>query len=167
MKPHPSNSTRRRSGRRVSLVLTITVTVCVSLLAALAIAASPAPSPDVIDVNVVPLVTGPGEPVTVEASVHNPLESDADFSVAVLVDDVPEQEQTVRLPAGATRTVRFIVTRSEPGPHVVRVGTQATTFQVLSPQIVVEYGEPVGPGVASSDAIVGSTRAPAKPSAGS
>ncbi len=122
----------------MSLVLTFIAAVCVSLLATLAIAASPAPLPEVIDVIVVPPVTGPGEPVTVEANVHNPLEGDADFSVVVLVDDVPEQEQTVRLPAGATRTLRFTVIRSEPGAHVVRVGTQATTFQVLSPQIIVQ-----------------------------
>ena len=92
---------------------------------------------EIIDVSVTSLAVSPGEPVRVEANVHNPTDEEAEFGVALLVDEVTEEERLVRLPAGATRTLRFTVVRSEPGVHVVRVGPHAATFQVLSARFLV------------------------------
>ena len=119
------------------LVLGILVTGYALLALALASAASLAPSLEVIDVTVTSLAVSPGEPVMVEANVHNPSDQEAEFSVVLLVDEVPEEERLVRLPAGAIQTLRFTVVRSEPGAHAVRVGPHAATFQVLSAQFLV------------------------------
>ena len=132
-----SGAMRGWSGQRALLVLGLLIVGHALLATVLASAASPAPALEIIDVSVAPLAVGPGEPVTVETNVHNPSNQEAEFGIVLLVDEVPEEEQAVSLPARATRTLRFTVVRAEPGPHVVRVGPHAATFQVLSAQFVI------------------------------
>ncbi|MFH1140613.1 MAG: hypothetical protein V1724_02850 [Chloroflexota bacterium] len=132
-----SNAIRGQRGRWSMALLVLGVLSCALLLLVQAWADSFLPSLEVEDVSVAPSVTSPGEPVRVEANVHNPSAQEAEFEVVLRVDDLTEEERAVRLPAGATQTLRFTVVRSEPGAHVVRVGSQAATFQVLSPQFVV------------------------------
>ena len=122
---------------KASLVLGILAISYALLALAVTSAASPAPSFEVVDVSVTSLAVSPGEPVRVEANVHNPSDQEAEFSVVLLVGEVPEEERLVRLPAGATQTLRFTVVRSEPGAHAVRVGPHAATFQVLSARFLV------------------------------
>ncbi len=111
------------------------------------------PSPEVLEISVASAVVNPGEPVEVSATIRNPFAEETEFHVALLVDEVPEKEQEVRLPGGATRVLKFSVVRSEPGAHLVRLGPQAITFQVLAARFlvhdvhitpaVVAVGEPV------------------------
>ncbi|MDO8750651.1 MAG: hypothetical protein Q7K03_05855 [Dehalococcoidia bacterium] len=132
-----SNAIRGQRGRWSMALLALGVLSCALLLLGQAEADSFLPSLEVEDVSVAPSVTSPGEPVQVEANVHNPSAQEAQFEVVLRVDDLSEEVRAVRLPAGATQTLRFTVVRSEPGAHVARVGSQAATFQVLSPQFVV------------------------------
>ena len=89
---------------------------------------------DVLDVLATPDAVNPGEPVAIRSTVRNPLDHESEFAIALLVDDSLEEERTVRLPAGATRVLKFWVARSEPGGHVVRQGAETATFQVLPTQ---------------------------------
>ena len=135
------------------LVLGILVIVHMMLAIVQVSAALSAPALEVVDVSVTSLAVSPGEPVTVEANVHNASDQEAEFTVVFIVDEIPEEERVVRLPAGATRTLRFTVVRSEPGAHVVRVGTHAATFQVLAAQFVVRELSANPPVVAPGDPV--------------
>ncbi len=134
---NPSNATRCQIWRRGTALLVLGMWSVALLFLGQADADSFLPSLEVESLSVAPSVTSPGEPVRVEATVHNPSDQEAEFEVVLRVDDLTEEERLVGLPAGASQTVRFTVVRSEPGAHVARVGSQAVTFQVLSPQFVV------------------------------
>ena len=124
------------------------------LTMAIVSAASPLPSLEIIDVSVPSLAVNPGEPLQVEANVLNTSDQDAEFSVILLVDEVPEEERLVHMPAGATRTLRFHVVRSEPGVHAVRVGPHTATFQVLSAQFLLQDLSVDPPVVVPGDPII-------------
>ncbi|MBI4199000.1 MAG: hypothetical protein HY535_00805 [Chloroflexi bacterium] len=109
--------------------------------------------PEVLGVVVMSLAVNPGEPVPVEVTVQNPLTREVEFGIALLVDEVPQEERRVRLPGQASRTLRFAVTRSQPGVHVVRLGPHAATFQVLSADVQVRELSVV-PGVAAPGEVV-------------
>ena len=90
---------------------------------------------EVLDVLATPNAVNPGEPVAVRSTVRNPLDHESEFSIALLLDDSLEEERTVRLlPAGATRVLKFSVSSSEPGGHLVRQGAETAAFQVLPAQ---------------------------------
>ena len=110
-------------------------------------------SPEVLDISVASAAVNPGEPVLVRTTILNPFPQEMEFPITLLVDEVPEEERVTLLPGEATRIVNFIVVRSEPGVHIARLGDQAISFLVLSPQLtmrdlqvappVVAAGEPV------------------------
>ena len=118
-------------------LLGLLVTGHILLGAALGFAASPAPTLEVVDVSVAPLAVSPGEPVTVVAEVANPSNQSTEFTVVLLVDEIPEEQREVALPGGARRSLRFSVVRAQPGAHVVRIGPHAASFQVFSAQFAV------------------------------
>lgn len=120
----------RLAGRWLFLSLLASL-VFAALAPAMASAQEPV-QPQVLSLTLGALAASPGEPVRVEARVRNPSNKGEEFTLLLFVDDAPQESRVVRLPPGAIRTVRFTVVRAQPGTHVVRLGPQAASFQVLS-----------------------------------
>ncbi|MBI4311649.1 MAG: VanZ family protein [Chloroflexi bacterium] len=109
--------------------------------------------PEVMGISLRSPEVSPGEPVRVEAQVRNPSSDTKQFTFVLFVDEAPQEARVASLPPQATRTLRFSVTRAQPGAHVVRLGPRAAAFQVASPEfllrdlaispLVVGPGEPV------------------------
>jgi hypothetical protein len=141
----------RLAGRWLFLSLLVSL-VFASLAPAMA-SAQELVQPQVLSLTLGSLAASPGEPVRVEARVRNPSGKTEEFTLILFVDEAPQETRVVRLPPEAVRTLRFTVVRAQPGGHVVRLGPQADTFQVLAPNfllrdlvvspLVVGPGDPV------------------------
>ncbi|MBI4339448.1 MAG: hypothetical protein HY680_05795 [Chloroflexi bacterium] len=108
---------------------------------------------EVLDISLGSLVANPGDPVRVEAKVRNPGEAEAQLNVVVYLDEAPVGARVITLPSGAVQTLRFSVMSEQPGAHVVRIGPQAATYQVLAPEIRLR-GLTVSPGLVAPGELV-------------
>ncbi len=148
---------QRLRRRRVSMALLIAASVLLVLgppLAANEAYAQQIPvQPEVQSLTVGSRVANPGEPVEVVAEVRNPAGESASLTLVLFMDEAPIDARVITLPAGAVQLVRFHVVQAIPGAHVVRLGPQAVTYVVVSPQFqlqdlvvrpqVVSPGDPI------------------------
>ncbi|MBI4201556.1 MAG: VanZ family protein [Chloroflexi bacterium] len=109
--------------------------------------------PEVLSLTLGVPLANPGEPVPLIAQIRNPSDKGQQFTLVLFVDETPVDTRVVTVQARATRTLRFSVVRAQPGTHVVRLGAQATTFQVVLPQFRLQRLV-ISPQVVSPGAVV-------------
>lgn len=85
----------------------------------------------VSELRITPEQTTPGVPAHVEFTVSNPSGDTRQTSLALLVEEQPEDERALALPAGASQVLEFWVARSDPGSYTLRVEESAKAFRVV------------------------------------
>lgn len=83
-----------------------------------------------------PLQVLPGQEVTVSGNVCNQGEERGSATVALMVNGVAEQSQSVGVSGGSCQQVVFRVSRAVPGTYQVAIDGMTGTFSVLAPRTV-------------------------------
>ncbi len=106
-----------------------------------------------MNLQVTPPTTLVGEPVTASFNVTNIGGETGTYLAKLTLDGVQYQAQTVKLSAGETKTVEFVVTGSSGGLHVVGIGSLQESFSLTDKVAVsnlaanvtlAQVGEPIG-----------------------
>jgi len=71
-----------------------------------------------------------GEKVTVSVAVSNTGGKEGNYSVALMVNGIKDQEKSVTIPAGGQQTVTFEIIKDQPGNYNVTIGTLNGIFTV-------------------------------------
>jgi len=71
-----------------------------------------------------------GESVNASVVVTNTGDLEGDYPVVLMVDGASEETKTVTMAGGASETVIFSVSRSDPGVYAIEIGDLTTTFVV-------------------------------------
>ncbi|MFC2045706.1 hypothetical protein ACFLUH_03405 [Chloroflexota bacterium] len=112
------------------------ISLNILIMAALLLIAIPATSCtselEITSFEVSPSVCFPGEEVTVSATLVNNDDSQGNYMVRLLVDNVLEGTQTMALTPGLSQPLSFALTRTQPGSYSVRIGNIKSTLLVLS-----------------------------------
>ena len=80
-----------------------------------------------------PAEIAPGESVTASVVVTNSGDLEGDYPVMIRVNGAHEETRLVTLPGGASQTIAFSVSPSDPGTYTVETGALTTTFAVKKP----------------------------------
>jgi hypothetical protein len=84
----------------------------------------------ITDFKISPLSVKPGELVTITAQVLNSDKSAGTFKVIVLVNNLPEIEQSISLGTGKTQKLIYTLSRENPGIYTVSISDRNGSFTV-------------------------------------
>jgi len=104
----------------------------------------PPPPPaafSVSNLSVEPAEIGPEESVTISVSVLNYGGKSGSYKVILKINDVAEQDETVSITNGASKTVTFIVSKAGEGTYSVDVNGLTGSFSVVVEEEVIEEEE--------------------------
>lgn len=106
------------------------------------------------DLEIDPVVVSPGEGIVITANVTNDSKTNKDYNAQLVINNIVEGEQVVTIPAGETRTLKFVGTKLIPGAYVVNLDNLSAQFLVLGPsepiQTASELGDEPSPSAPSS-----------------
>jgi len=109
--------------------------ICLTALIAMAIflqacAAEATSDFEVVSLDVAPAQVVPDEKVTVRAEVKNDSDEATKYNVPLMVNGVAESRRSLALAPGASETVEFSLSRSEPGAYEIAIGQRKATILV-------------------------------------
>jgi hypothetical protein len=84
----------------------------------------------ITDLKISPASAKPGEPVIITAQILNTDKNAGIFKVMVLVNNLPEIEQTVSLGAGKTQKLVYSLTRENQGNYTISISDRNASFSV-------------------------------------
>lgn len=106
-----------------------------------------------MDLQATPATALTGQDILVSVNVTNIEGSPGSYFVVLMVDGIQNQEKTISLAAGETKTVEFTISGSAEGVHVVGINNLQASFTILNPielsnlainRTQAQAGEPVG-----------------------
>jgi uncharacterized protein YfaS (alpha-2-macroglobulin family) len=91
------------------------------------------PTFEVLSLDITPPNVTTGEKATVEVEIINSNAKTDTYNVPLMVNGVADDRKSVTLAAGATESITFVLTRSQPGTYRVSVGNEESTLVVEEP----------------------------------